>query len=58
MGGAADQFSIVDSEYADDTGLFFCSRADVEVQTPRVMTHFARWGMEIHAGTLDPLNIH
>ena len=19
------------------------------------MTHFSRWGMEIHAGTLDPL---
>jgi hypothetical protein len=47
--------TVPDSEYADDTGLFFCSRGDVVVQTPRVMTHFSRWGMEIHAGTLDPL---
>lgn len=32
-----------------------CSRVDVETQTPRVMKHFSKWGMEIHAGVLDPL---
>ena len=41
--------------YADDTGLPFCSRADLEQQTPLLMTHFADWGMEIHAGVLDPM---
>ena len=53
-GGAADEFTIVDSEYADDTALPFCSRKDVEEQTPKVMTHFARWGMEVHAGVSEP----
>jgi hypothetical protein len=37
------------------TGLAFCSREDVEAQTPRVMVHFADWGMEIHTGVLDPM---
>ena len=50
-----DVFTFSDSEYADDTGLCFCSRLDVEEQTPLVMSHFSRWGMEIHAGTLDPM---
>jgi hypothetical protein len=45
------EFAVSDSEYADDTGLFFTSRADVDEQTPEVMTHFERWGMEVHAGT-------
>lgn len=54
-GSAADEFSIADSEYADDTALPFCSRTDVEEQTPKVMSHFARWGMEVHAGVCDPL---
>ena len=39
-----DEFTIGDSEYADDTGLAFCSRMDVEEQTPRVMAHFGKWG--------------
>ena len=50
-----EEFTFGDSEYADDTGLAFCSRTDVETQTPRVMRHFAKWGMEIHAGVLDPM---
>jgi hypothetical protein len=50
-----DVFTFSDSEYADDTGLCFCSRTDVEEQTPLVMTHFLKWGMEIHAGILDPM---
>ena len=50
-----EEFTFGDSEYADDTGLAFCSREDVEAQTPRVMVHFADWGMEIHTGVLDPM---
>ena len=53
-GSVADEFAVIDSEYADDTALVFCSKADVEAQTPNVMLHFKRWGMEVHAGTYDP----
>jgi hypothetical protein len=49
-----DEFTIGDSEYADDTGMPFCSRRDLDEQTPRVSAHFGRWGMEVHEGTLDP----
>ena len=45
------EFAVSDSEFADDTALPFTSRADVDEQTPKVMTHFERWGMEVHAGT-------
>ena len=54
INATGDDFSVPDSLYADDTGLPFCSRADLEQQTPLLMTHFADWGMEIHAGVLDP----
>ena len=50
-----EEFTFGDSEYADDTGLAFCSRSDVEEQTPLVMLHFEKWGMQIHAGILDPM---
>ena len=52
---AGEEFTIGDSEYADDTGLAFCTRTDVEEQTPLIMSHFSKWGMEIHSGILDPL---
>ena len=48
-----DEFTIGDSEYADDTGMPFCSRRDLDEQTPRVSAHFGRWGMEVHEGILD-----
>lgn len=51
---AGEELCIGDSEYADDTALPFETRHDVEEQTPALMVHFARWGMEIHAGVLDP----
>ena len=51
---SGDTFTVDDSEYADDTALPFTSRADVDEQTPEVMVHFARWGMEVHAGTYAP----
>ena len=55
VGTEADEFTVVSSEYADDTGIPFCSRRDVEEQTPYVIKHFDRWGMEVHAGTQDPI---
>ena len=40
-GSPDDEFAIIDSEYADDTALPFCSRADAEEQSPAVMQHFS-----------------
>ena len=53
-GGAPDEFSVAESEYADDTGEVFCSRADAQVQTPRLMHHYGRWGLDVHAGSIGP----
>ena len=53
-GGTSDEFSVADSEYADDTGEVFCSRADAQVQTPRLMHHYRRWGLDVHAGSVGP----
>eukprot|EP00966_Prymnesium_polylepis_P149188 3446786-Prymnesium_polylepis.1 len=53
-GTAGDDFTVTDSEFADDTALPFTSRADVEEQTPHVLEHFSRWGMEVHAGICAP----
>ena len=47
-GKGCTEFRMSDSEYADDTGLMFCSRADVERMAPLVIAHFRRWGMEVH----------
>ena len=53
-GRTMEEFEIIDSEYADDTGMPFPSRAVLEAQAPQVYTHFLRWGMEIHAGVVQP----
>ena len=50
---AGDEFNVGDSEYADDTGMAFCSRADVVEQAPKLLDHFEAWGMEIHSGTVS-----
>jgi len=42
------EFRVVDSEYADDTGLVFGDRAMAARMAPLVIAHFARWGMEVH----------
>ena len=51
---AGDDVTITDLEYADDTGMPFTSRSDLDEQTPNVMAHFASWGMEVHAGIYAP----
>ena len=48
-----DEFTLNDSEYADDTAMPFPSRAVAEEQAPKVVAHFARWGMEVHEGLDD-----
>ena len=46
-----EEFALSDSEYADDTALLFDSRASLEYGAPLLITHFARFGMEVHSGT-------
>ena len=45
-----EEFALLDSEYADDTGIVFDSRIDLVAETPVVIRHFGRFGMEIHQG--------
>ena len=49
-----EEFSLNDSEYADDTALIFDCRIDCETRTPLCMNHFARYGMEVHSGPIEP----
>ena len=48
------EFAVTDSEYADDTAIPFCNRADAEKYTPLLIEHFRRWGLEVHAGSYHP----
>jgi hypothetical protein len=48
-----DEFAVPDTEYADDTAVLFVSRESLEVSVPLMMTHFTRFGMEIHVGTQE-----
>jgi hypothetical protein len=42
--------AISDSEYADDTAVPFLSRSDLVAHTPLLISHFRRWGLEVHVG--------
>ena len=44
------EFSVDDSEYADDTAVLFESRDDVATYSPLLILHFGKFGMEIHVG--------
>jgi len=46
--GGVMEFRVMDSEYADNTGLVFGDRATAARMAPLVNAHFARWGMEVH----------
>ena len=43
--------AVPDSEYADDTAVLFYTRQDLEDGVPKVSSHFAKWGMEVHSGS-------
>ena len=49
-----EEFALNDSEYADDTALVFGSRSDCVTGIPLCMKHFARFGMEVHSGPIEP----
>ena len=42
-------FEVTDSEYADDTAVFFNSREELVRWTPRLFQCFADFGLEVHA---------
>ena len=44
------EFTMEDSEYADDTAVLFDSRPAAETYSPLLITHFRKYGMEIHVG--------
>ena len=46
-----EEFAVPDSEYADDTAVLFPTRHDLEDGVPKIMSHFAKWGMEVHSGS-------
>ena len=48
-----EEFSLPDSEYADDTAVLFVSRESLVDTLPPLIDHFGRFGMEIHIATPD-----
>ena len=48
-----ENFSVRDSCFADDTGIIFVSRSDLEIGTNEIVSHFKRWGLEIHTGEIQ-----
>ena len=46
-----EEFSLPDSEYADDTAVLFTSRESTETYVPLLLNHFIRFGLEIHVAT-------
>ena len=46
-----EEFSVPDSEYADDAAVLFTSRQSLQSSTPAMIPHFNRFGMSIHVGS-------
>ena len=49
-----EEFTLADSEYADDTAVLFPCRESLELYLPLMIAHFAKFGLEIHIGTRTP----
>ena len=45
-----EEFTLPDSEYADDTAVLYTSRERLEAGVPQLIKHFARFGLEVHTG--------
>ena len=50
------EFSLPDSQYADDTAVLFTSRESLEDTIHAFIAHFARFGLEIHVGKPEKLS--
>ena len=46
--------TLLDSEYADDTAVIFDNRNDAVGETESLISHFNRFGTEIHSGVREP----
>ena len=49
-----EDFDLFDSEYADDTAVIFFNRENTLLGVISLITHFNKFGMEIHTGVSDP----
>ena len=45
-----EDFPLLDSEYADDTGVLFDTRETLVLETPKLIQHIECFGIEIHLG--------
>ena len=45
---------LLDSEYAEDTAILFDNHEDLTNDVNNIVTHFARFGMEVHTGKIEP----
>ena len=45
-----EEFPLLNSEYADDAGVLFPTQHSLATETPKLIHHFERFGMEIHLG--------
>ena len=45
-----EEFAVPGAEYADDAAVLFESRNSLEVGVPRLISHFYRFGMDVHVG--------
>ena len=43
-----EEFAVYDSQYADDTAVLFPTCQEIDDGVPKVMAHFAKWGMDVH----------
>jgi len=48
-----DKNEFRDSAYADDTAVVFTSRQDTEIGVNELISHFQKFGMEIHTGSIN-----
>ena len=48
-----EEFAMTESAYADDASFLFSSREIAERDTPRIMKHCVKWGMEVHSGITE-----
>jgi len=45
-----EEFTLPDSEYADDTAILFTSHESLEISLLLLLAHFSNFGLEIHIG--------
>ena len=49
-----EKILLLDSEYGDDTAILFDNREDLTNGVNSIVTHFPRFGMEVHTGRIEP----